>query len=577
MAKKNSYITVTDQFCGAGGSSIGAKKVLDRVGGEVKLAMNHWKLAIETHNTNFPDTLHDCTDISACDPRRYPSTDILITSPECTNHSLAKGIKIAKKQMDMFNTGEQDASAERSRATMWDVCRFAEYHQYNCIIVENVVDARKWVMFDAWLMAMHALGYNHKCVYLNSMHCHPTPQSRDRMYVVFWKQGNKAPMLDYTPAAWCSKCEKNIAAVQTWKRTGKQFGKYRQQYVYCCGSCTTVVEPYYYAAFNCIDWSHPGTRIGDRPLKKYFDKSGKVLKFKGKSLLPLSPNTMTRVDFGLNKYGHEPFQIQTVNGQEHQHRSRHMFEPSFTHTTLQSQAFVINDQHSTGIDFRVKSALDKLPTLTTEHKFKLVTPFVFKGEHSHGVASGKVRPSTAPLQTQTTTQSMAFAVPFVPIARGKSKAKSSLDAFTTQSQMINHGVVTQPLLVDMNTSGNARPASEVLSTVTTGGAKNGIVTTEAFNSFITQYYNGSHCVSHITEEVGSVTTRDRSGLVTNVVPAIEDCFYRMLKDYEIQLAMAFDASYKVLGTSKDKVKQLGNAVTPPAMEWLVQQCIKSLS
>lgn len=45
----------------------------------------------------------------------------------------------------------------------------------------------------------------------------------------------------------------------------------------------------------------------------------------------------------------------------------------------------------------------------------------------------------------------------------------------------------------------------------------------------------------------------------------------------VQRAMAFADDYTVLGTSKDKVKQLGNAVTPPAMEWLVQQAVKSLS
>jgi DNA (cytosine-5)-methyltransferase 1 len=65
---------------------------------------------------------------------------------------------------------------------MWDVPRFAEYHNYNLIIVENVVDARKWVMFEAWIHAMDALGYNHKSVYLNSMFCHPTPQSRVAMF-----------------------------------------------------------------------------------------------------------------------------------------------------------------------------------------------------------------------------------------------------------------------------------------------------------------------------------------------------------------------------------------------------------
>lgn len=570
MPKKNSYITITDQFCGAGGSSIGAKRVLDRVGGEVKLALNHWKLAIETHNTNFPNTLHDCTDVSACDPRRYPSTDILITSPECTNHSLAKGVKIAKKQMDLFNSGEQDPAAERSRATMWDVCRFAEYHSYNCIIVENVVDARKWVMFDAWLQAMHALGYNHRCVYLNSMHCHPTPQSRDRMYVVFWKKGNKAPVLDYTPTAWCTKCEKNIAAVQTWKRNTTQFGKYRQQYVYCCSTCTSVVEPYYYAAFNCIDWSDPGTRIGDRPLKRYDET------FNRKHWLPLSPNTLRRIDFGLKKYGTQPLTV-------------HNYSPGYTKPTTDAVGtlrtteshglltpFVVNNQHSTGIDCRVRGVEEQMPTLTSSHQFNLVMPFVFKAEHSHGQASGKVKSSANSLPTQTTRQSMAFVTPVIPIARGKSKAKSSLDAFTTQSQMINHGVCTPPLLIDMNANGKARPADEVLSTVTTGGMKNGIVTTEAFNSFISYYYSTAQA-SHITEALGSATTKERHVLINNVQPEIDDCFYRMLKDYEIQRAMAFDDTYIVLGTSKDKVKQLGNAVTPPAMEWLVEQCVKSLS
>src|SRR6476660_10189522 len=95
----NSYVTVTDQFCGAGGSSLGAS----RAGAEIKLALNHGKLAVETHNSNFPNTDHDCTDVSACDPRRYAATDILITSPECTNHSLAKGKqRTGQRQTDMF-------------------------------------------------------------------------------------------------------------------------------------------------------------------------------------------------------------------------------------------------------------------------------------------------------------------------------------------------------------------------------------------------------------------------------------------------------------------------------------------
>lgn len=527
MGKKKSFITVTDQFCGAGGSSQGVRRLAERNNGglEVTMAMNHWKLAIETHNTNFPETQHDCTDISACDPRRYPSTDILITSPECTTHSPAGGNrhKIVKNQMDLFEKGTVDAATERSRATMWDVCRFTEYHKYNAIIVENVVEAKtRWALFEVWLMAMDTLGYNHKCVYLNSMHCHPTPQSRDRMYIVFWKKGNKAPKLDYTPSAHCQDCGKDVQAIQTWKQSDKRFGKYKQQYVYCCPVHGKKVEPYYYAAFNCIDWSDIGIRIGDR--KK-----------------PLSENTVTRINYGIKKYGSEPFQVQTVNGQHHKHRIRTLLEPSFTHTSFQSQGFVIDDKHTTGIDYRVKGISDRLPTLTTDHRLKLVHPFLLQTDNTSSKRCFS-RSATDELRTQTTLQSAAIVTPFIVENKGKSMAKPITAAAP--------GLTTRPHL--------------------------GIVTGEAWNSFIAQYYS-NHTVSGINEAIGTVRTTESAHLINYQQPKLEDCYYRMLKPPEIKLAMAFDKDYIILGNGKDQVKQCGNAVTPPAMEWLIEQVLESLN
>jgi len=32
---------------------------------------------------------------------------------------------------------------------VWDVPRFAEHHRYRAVIVENVVDAARWVMRSA--------------------------------------------------------------------------------------------------------------------------------------------------------------------------------------------------------------------------------------------------------------------------------------------------------------------------------------------------------------------------------------------------------------------------------------------
>ena len=42
-------LTVTDLFCGAGGSSLGA----ELAGGTLRLGLNHWERAIETHASNF--------------------------------------------------------------------------------------------------------------------------------------------------------------------------------------------------------------------------------------------------------------------------------------------------------------------------------------------------------------------------------------------------------------------------------------------------------------------------------------------------------------------------------------------
>jgi DNA (cytosine-5)-methyltransferase 1 len=338
VSLKNSFFTVTDQFCGAGGSSIGATKA----GIEVKLAMNHWKLAIETHNQNFPGVDHVCTDISATDPRRYPSTNILITSPECTNHSLAKGKPRRFYTKDLFGNVLIDPAEERSRATMWDVPRFAEYHAYEMIVVENVVDAGKWRLWDSWLHAMHALGYEHQVVYFNSMFAWPTPQSRDRMYTVFWKRGNPAPDLEFRPPAHCSACGKTVEAVQTWKKR-QRWGRYKAQYFYRCPECSRPVTPFYFAAFNAIDWSIPAERIGDRRR-------------------PLKEKTLERIRYGLETYGRKPL--------------------------------IVTGRYTSGVECRVKDAgTEPLPTQPGDASHGVVFPWLIDTGHSH--ANGRYVSSAA--------------------------------------------------------------------------------------------------------------------------------------------------------------------------------------
>lgn len=516
MPRKNSFITATDQFCGAGGSTTGAKAA----GVEVKMALNHWHLAIETHNTNHPEVLHDCTDVQACDPRKYPSTNILITSPECTNHSLAKGQKRKyQNQLKLFGRVEISAEEERSRATMWDVPRFAEFHDYEIIIVENVVDARYWRLWDAWLLAMHNLGYNHECSYLNSMFFHPCPQSRDRMYVVFWKKGNPRPDLNFRPIAPCPDCG-DRETFQSWKRADKKWGKYNQQYVYRCSACNKVVTPYYFCAFNAIDWTIPGQRIGDRKR-------------------PLAPKTMERIRYGLEKYG-----------------NRHLIiSPRYTH----------------GLNRRVKPVCSPVPTQLTEVKHGLLSPFLINLEHSKVDAKFRVKPAYEALFTQTTSQATGIVVPMIVELKGGYIArKLDVPLSTILAGGWHH------MLIGNYTPGWARTLEKPTGTITTSDSQ-ALFSTDKMSSFLSYYYSGSNQYSSVTEPVSTVTTNDRAALTQPNGVKIEDCYYRMLRDHEVQAAMAFPEDYIILGNAKQKINQLGNAVTPPVMEWLVSQAVKTLT
>jgi DNA (cytosine-5)-methyltransferase 1 len=345
-------ITVTDLFCGAGGSSIGA----EAAGARLVMAANHWRLAIDTHNTNFPNADHDCADVSQVNPRRYPRTDVLIASPECTNHSSAKTRKVVSTIWDP----NADAQEERSRATMWDVPRFAEHHRYELVIVENVVEARRWAPFDAWLASMHALGYEHRAVYLNSMVAHPTPQSRDRMYVVFWQRGNRAPDLEFHPIAHCV-VHGDVAAVQSWKNPVRPFGKYRAQYVYRCPVCTAIALPYAWPAAAAIDWSLPAPRIGDRAR-------------------PLADATMRRIRAGLDRYG--PSAIVQAAGHTFErpgyYRTWPTWEPLGTQTTGSDHHSLITtpfltDYHGEG---NPQPVGEPHRTMDTRDRYGLVEPSI---------------------------------------------------------------------------------------------------------------------------------------------------------------------------------------------------------
>jgi DNA (cytosine-5)-methyltransferase 1 len=58
---------------------------------------------------------------------------------------------------------------------------------------------------------------------------------------------------------------------------------------------------------------------------------------------------------------------------------------------------------------------------------------------------------------------------------------------------------------------------------------------------------------------------------------VEDCTFRMLQPHEIQRAMAFPEDYVILGNSREKTRQLGNALTPPVMQMIMERCLETLA
>lgn len=507
-------LTLTDLFCGAGGSSTGAVQI---PGVTVRMASNHWSLAVETHNTNHPDADHLCADLSQIDPRYFPKTDILWASPECTNHSVAKGRKRADSQPDLFGEVLPDAAAERSRATMWDVPRFTEAHRYQAVIVENVVDAWHWEPFKAWLMAMDSLGYDHHVVFLNSMHAQMlgsgAPQSRDRMYVVFWRKGNRRPGIERVtaPAAVCSE-HGHVRSRQAFKRADRApWGRYGAQYVYICGTvgCQRVVKPLFRPAAEIIDWTLLGQRIGDR------DK-------------PLAAKTLKRIEAGIERYW-SPLLV-PVEGRDGK-SAVPVDQPARTMTT----------RNETGMAFLTQFR-DRVRDLDPARE--PLTTVVADGAN-HGLCQAFI----------------------AELRGGGSVARPVADPLATVTASGNHhGLVTT-----YYGNGGVTPTSESLATCTTVERHALLMRNNSSKG------DGAEMTTPVTEAARTITTAGHQSLLAGRPTVdINDVLFRMLEPREIARAMDFPADYRILGNRREQVRQSGNAVTPPAARDLVGVVAESL-
>lgn len=538
-------LTVTDLFCGAGGSSSG----LVAAGYKVVIAANHWALAIESHQANHPDTDHSQADISQVNPAYFPKTHVLWGSPECTNHSIAKGVKRQRQQdqalFELDGTRPlPDEAANRSRATMWDIPRFAEYHRYMAIILENVVDAYRWDQFEAWQMAMRSLGYRMQFVWLNSMHAQigglPAPQSRDRMYIVMWREDlvtKKTPGPNVgkwtRPMAVCKE-HGQVQAVQAFKKA-EQWGRYRAQYLYRCPECWQVIEPGWLAAESIIDWSLPAPRIGDRTK-------------------PLAEKTRERIRRGIERHW-KPFVAAAAGNTYDGVTTGSQYLRAWpVDQTLPLQTGTA--EHGLAVPPLIVNNVSGADSSRSEPVTRELPSIVAGGTHASLLipVEGRDGKSAAsamdPLRTQSTRNETGLLVPYY----SKGAARRTIEPMGTITTVDSAGLV-----VPLRNHGVAKPTSDPIDTVSAEGNHHALV--------MRNNEGGAEMSTPVTEPLRTLTTGGHQSLLDPSEPIsldVDDAGFRMLEPHEIQLGMGFAADYLLLGSKRDKVKQAGNAVTPPA-------------
>ena len=541
-------LTVTDLFCGAGGSSSG----LVEAGYKVVIAANHWKLAIDSHQLNHPDTDHSQADISQVNPAYFPRTHVLWGSPECTNHSIAKGVKRQRQQdlalFEMDGTRPlPDEAANRSRATMWDIPRFAEHHRYMAIILENVVDAYRWDQFPAWRQAMDALGYRMQFVWLNSMHAQigglPAPQSRDRMYIVMWRadlatKKRPGPNVGKWTRPWAVCPEHGeVQAVQAFKKS-EAWGRYRAQYLYRCPQCYQVIEPGWLAAESIIDWSLPAQRIGDREK-------------------PLAEKTRERIRRGIERYW-APLVAKTAgntydsaSGKPGNYlRVSGMGEPIPTQTGTAEHGLAVPPAFLAQFRQRDRTqTLDgPLPTVVADGaNHALIVNNISGADESRSRPVSKALPSLVAGGNHASL--------LIPVEGREGKSAASVaDPIRTQSTRNETA-----LLVPLRNHGVAKQTTSPIDTVSAEGNHHALV--------VRNNRGGAEMSTPVTEPIRTLTTAGHQSLIEPAEPIsldVDDAGFRMLEPHEIQAGMGFAKDYVLLGSKRDKVKQAGNAVTPPA-------------
>lgn len=161
-------IQTLDLFCGAGGSSQGAVQA----GAVLVGAIDAWDVATATIKSNHPDATVLTQRLG---PRSRPDkllvkrdVQLLLASPECTNHSVAKG---------------SAPRSEESRRSANYIVNYIQDLEPKWAVLENVVQMRDWHGYDPLIGKLESMGYGVTPQVLDSADF-GVPQTRRRLFLM---------------------------------------------------------------------------------------------------------------------------------------------------------------------------------------------------------------------------------------------------------------------------------------------------------------------------------------------------------------------------------------------------------
>lgn len=546
MIAKDLKFNFVDLFCGAGGFTTGAEESGFARGA---VAINHWRPAVYSHETNHPHVRHICASIDHVDPRDFEGQGInmLLASPECIFHSVARGGRPVDDQR---------------RATAWCVPRWVEVLKPKWVIIENVREFEDWAplgndnrplkskkgeIFQAWVQSIRALNYHVEWKLLNAADFGGATK-RIRLFVVA-RRGRSTK-----PIPWPEPTHAKADWTPAWK---------------------------------IIDWSRPCPSIFNRKR-------------------PLAEKTLRRIEQGLRKFCkpeliepwlvkmrgtndaasmHQPAPTVTAGGTHLGVAMPFQLKaagrcPGLTKSIDEPLPTVLGkDNHGIVVPFitqfhngpdganRNYSPGDPIPTLDTQNRYGVVQPFLLDtnwGENRDG--RNRVHDIDQPLGTVTTQHGQGLVVPFmIDTNHGEGERSAGGRVHDVNQPMgtitCGHGkgIVTPFLLPNEGVHGGNQPRSidAPLNTVLATRGAGHVVT-----PFLTTYY-GTGQAQSVDEPISTLTTKHRHGLAlveTMRELGIVDIGFRMLDVDELAAAQGFGKDYFLHGTKAERVKQIGNSV-----------------